>query len=73
MKTTNLIKHCGCTYEIVKKFSEETWSESILYNGEIYEINVFPRPTKTETELMCVFVNGIRYASFAKFLKSKKA
>ncbi len=69
---SEVIKHCGCSYEIVRAYSEETWSEEILYLGKVYEVKTNPRPAKTEAELMCVFVDGIRYASFAKFLKSKK-
>jgi hypothetical protein len=63
-------KHCKMTYNVIVPYSEINNSEVISVNGLTYEIIRNPRPTKTESELMCVFVNGVKYNSLAKFLKS---
>ena len=64
------IKHCKKEYKVIKQYNEITNCETVEVLGEQYEIVRLPRPTKTESELMCVFVKGIRYSTFAKFLKS---
>ncbi len=64
------IKHCKKEYTIVSSYNEINWTEVVEVNGKIYEVLRNPRPTKNEAELMCVFVQGIKYSSFAKFLKS---
>jgi hypothetical protein len=63
------IKHCKNTYQVVVPYTDETNTEVISVNGNEYLIERLPRPTNTVSELMCVFVSGVRYASFAKFLK----
>jgi hypothetical protein len=63
-------KHCKREYKVIQAYNEIDWIEVVEVNGKEYEILRNPRPTKTEAELMCVFVQGIKYASFAKFLKS---
>jgi hypothetical protein len=68
MKT--IVKHCGIEYKVIVPYSETTNTEVIEVNGNVYKISRLPRPTKTEAELMRVFVNGVKYNSFAKFLKS---
>lgn len=69
MKT---IKHCKKEYSILVNYSEITNLEIIEFNGIVYEILRNPRPTTTEAQLICVFVNGIKYSTFAKFLKTIK-
>ena len=64
------IKHCKKEYKVIIPHNEITNCETVEVLGEQYEIVRLPRPTKTESELMCVFVKGIRYSTFAKFLKS---
>lgn len=69
--TTNAkIKHCKRTYKVITPYSNTTNIEIIEILGNQYTVTRLPRPTNTEAELMCVFVEGIRYSSFAKFLKS---
>lgn len=68
----NTIKHCKKQYSVLVKYSEITNSETIEFNGVVYEILRNPRPTKEVSELYHVFVNGIKYNTFAKFLKSIK-
>ena len=67
MKT---IKHCKKQYEIIENYSSITNLQTIKVNNKLYVIERLPRPTTTESELMCVFVKGIKYNSLAKFLKS---
>ena len=62
-------KHCKNIYQVVVPYTEKTNTEVISVNGNEYLIERLPRPANTISELMCVFVNGVRYASFAKFLK----
>ena len=63
-------KHCKREYKVIEAYNEINWTEIIEVNEKKYEVLRNPRPTKTEAELMCVFVGGIKYSSFAKFLKS---
>jgi len=63
-------KHCKREYKVIIPYSEITNIEIIDVNGKEYKVIRLPRPTKTESELMCVFVEGIKYNSLAKFLKS---
>jgi len=71
--TTQIIKHCKKEYKVITAYSDNGLNngiEVIDVKGAIYKVERLPRPAKNETELMCVIVNGIRYSSFAKFLKS---
>jgi hypothetical protein len=64
------IKHCKKQYSVIVPYTEQSNTEVIQVNGINYTINRLPRPTKTVAELYYVFVDGIRYTTFAKFLKS---
>lgn len=66
----NIVKHCKIEYKVIVPYSETANTEVIEVKGNVYEICYLPRPTKTEAELRLVFVNGIKYSTFAKFLKS---
>lgn len=69
-KIMTTYKHCGNIYTVLVKYSDTTNEEVILFKDKKYTIVRLPRPTKTEAELACVFVNGVKYNSFAKFLKT---
>jgi hypothetical protein len=63
-------KHCKQEYKVLVPYSENTNIEIIEVKGKVYEIARIPRPCATYGELALVYVNGIKYYSFAKFLKS---
>lgn len=65
-----ITKHCKKQYKVLVPYTDAKCIEVIEVEGKSYEIVRLPRPTKNVTELMCVFVNGIKYPTFAKFLKS---
>lgn len=67
---TGVIKHCKREFKVIKQYSQETNLETIEYKGQEFVIVRLPRPAKNEADLICVFVNGIKYTTFAKFLKS---
>jgi len=67
------IKHCKREYKVLTPYSdngENYGIEVIEVKGKIYKIERVPRPAKNITELFAVFVDGVRYNTFAKFLKS---
>ena len=70
---TKSTKHCKREYKVVVPYTDNGLNngiEVIEVNGNIYKVERLPRPAKNESDLMCVYVNNIRYSSFAKFLKS---
>ena len=71
MNNQNNIKHCKLTYKVLIPYEGTTGKEVIEFNGVEYVIERLPRPAKNESDLMCVFVSGRRYRSFANFLKTK--
>jgi hypothetical protein len=64
------MKHCKVQYKIVTPYSDNTLFEIIEVNGINYRLDFLPRPCKTVSDLYCVYYNGIRFSTFAKFLKS---
>jgi hypothetical protein len=70
MTTSNTKKHCGIFYEEVTPYSDETLVQVIKVKGNEYKLTFLPRPCKADSDLFAVFHNGIRYSTFAKFLKS---
>ncbi len=67
MKTE--FNHCKNQYNVIQDYSDLTNIEVILFKGVEYKIERLPRPCKNETDLRVVIVNGVKYSSFAKFLK----
>ena len=63
-------KHCKVEYTVLVNYTDDTLIEVIEVKGKQYKVVRLPRPTKTINELFCVYVDGIRYTTFAKFLKS---
>jgi hypothetical protein len=73
--TMKTVKHCKNEYKVIVPYSDngiENGIEIIEAKGNQYKIERLPRPTKNETDLMCVFVDGVRYRSLAFFLKQLK-
>jgi len=70
LKKGSVVKHCKKEYTVLIPYSDKTNEEVISTKGKEYKIVRLPRPAKNESDLMCVFVDGIRYPSFAKFLKT---
>lgn len=64
------MKHCKIEYKVIKEYSDIDFTEIIEYKGITHEIKRVQRPCKTESELRLVFVNGVTYSTFAKFLKT---
>ena len=62
--------HCKIAYQVVVPYSDESYVEIIIVNGQEFKIERLPRPCTTEKDLMAVFHNGVRFPSFAKFLKT---
>lgn len=65
----NTSKHCKVSYTVISKFSEETNSFTISFSGTIYEVKKIHKPV-TVSDCYAVIVNGIKYPTFAKFLKT---
>ena len=64
-------KHCKISYEVIVPFSEETNSFTIIFEGNEYIIFKNSRENmKKESDVCAVFYNGIKYSTFAKFLKT---
>lgn len=64
------MKHCKINYKTIINYSDETLFEIIEVNGKQYKLTFTPRPCKTVSELYAVYHNGVRFSTFAKFLKS---
>jgi hypothetical protein len=65
-------KHCKVSYEVVVPYTDETLFQIISVNEQEYRIDYLPRPCNTISDLYCVLHKGVRYSTFAKFLKSVK-
>jgi|688.fasta_scaffold898336_2 hypothetical protein len=65
-----MTQHCKVSYLVIEDYSDETLKQIIEINNVQYTVTYNPRPCNTEAELRCVFHNGIKYSTFAKFLKS---
>jgi hypothetical protein len=65
-------KHCKVGYKVVEAYSEQTLQQKIEVDGVVYVLKYTPRPCKTISEVYAVYHNGVRYATFAKFLKTIK-
>lgn len=63
-------KHCKVNYTIVTPYSDETLFQIIDVNGKQYRVDYLPRPCKSVADLYAVIVNGVKYSTLAKFLKS---
>jgi hypothetical protein len=64
------LKHCGVRYTIVEHFTDESSQQIIEVNGKQYVIKYkTPEERKTPADVFCIFVDGIKYPSFGKFLK----
>ena len=64
------MKHCKVNYKVIIPYSDETLTQVIEVKGISYEVNYLPRPCKNERDVFAVFHNGVRFSTFAKFLKS---
>jgi hypothetical protein len=64
------MKHCKVQYNVIKEYSEPGFTEIIEVNGIQYTVVRLPRPCATVADLFAVYVNGVRYSTFAKFLKT---
>ena len=63
-------KHCKVNYTIVTPYSHETLFQVIDVNGKQYRVDYLPRPCNTISDLYAVYHQGVRFSTFAKFLKS---
>jgi hypothetical protein len=63
-------QHCKVKYEVIVPYSDETLVEVVKVNGIEYKLDYLPRPCSTTSDLFCVFHNGVRFSTFAKFLKT---
>jgi hypothetical protein len=63
------VSHSKIQYSVIEEYSDSTFRQVIKLKDKIYQIDYLPRPCKNESDLRCVFVNNIRYTTFAKFLK----
>jgi hypothetical protein len=64
------MKHCKVQYNIIKEYSEADNTEIVEANGIQYTVKTLPRPCATAADLYAVYINGVRYSTFAKFLKT---
>jgi hypothetical protein len=65
-------KHCKVQYQVLVPYSDDTFTQVIEVNGKTFTIGYLPRPCASVADLYAVIVNGVKYPTLAKFLKSVK-
>jgi hypothetical protein len=63
-------KHCKVNYETIVPYSDETLFQIIKMNEIEYKVEYLPRPCSSTSDLYAVYYKGIRFSTFAKFLKA---
>jgi hypothetical protein len=65
-----MAQHCKVKYKVITPYTDDTLFEIIEVNGQQYKLTFKFRPCKTVSELFAVYYNGVRFPTFAKFLKT---
>ncbi len=64
------MKHCKIEYKVIEAYSDETLKQVIEVKGVLHTITYLQRPCQTTSDLFAVYNNGVRFSTFAKFLKT---
>jgi hypothetical protein len=65
-----IVKHCKKQFKVIIPYSDEGLIQVIEINGIEYKLEYLPRPCKNYSDLFCVYYQGVRFATLAKFLKT---